>query len=343
MSGGTSKLEATYTRALGAYPRRWRREQGEELIGVLLSVARSEQRTTATPAELFNLVGNGLATRGLELLGSVGRKRRNGLAFTATVLATYLAVTLTLLGEWGPWVRPGTLRWRPTGEGFSEELMAMGPFTTAAAAVYLALLAGFAATLAGRHSLRRTLYLSAAVAAPLIPLSGQVAGLLAPSLVPMLVLSALALLALVGNPAPTASRRMLLAAVTAGASLAGLALAVSRLTGGAALFFYDVSSGIAVDARTLTTAAAALMLTVGMVLVSGPRALPWTAGLAVAAVPLLIRLWSGNAAELLLAGLGLPLTAAAHWEWAFLVLALAVAALASGTRRLALVRRLRTV
>ncbi|MCQ1999895.1 hypothetical protein [Arthrobacter zhaoxinii] len=334
MTGGTSKLEATYTRALGAYPRRWRREQGEELIGVLLYVARSEQRTKATPAELFNLVGNGLATRGLELLGSVGRRRRNGIAFTATVLATYLALTLTVLGEWGPWVRPGTLRWRPTGEGFGEAFLAAGPFTTAAAAVYLALLAGFVAALAGRSQLRRTLHLSAAATAPLIPLSGAVTGILAPPLTPMLVLSGLALLALIGNPAASASRRVLLAAVTAGASLAGLLLAVSRLAGGSALFFYDATSVLAVDARSLTLAAAALMLTVGMVLVSGTRLIPWTAGLAVAAVPLLVRLWSGDSLETWLAGAGLAGPAAAHWEWGFLVLALATAALTAAGQQL---------
>ncbi|MCQ1994286.1 hypothetical protein [Arthrobacter sp. zg-Y1171] len=341
MNGGASKLEATYTRALGAYPRRWRREQGEELIGVLLYVARSEHRTKATPAELLNLVGNGLATRGLELLGSVGRRRRNGIAFTATVLATYLALTLTLLGEWGPWVRPGTLRWRPTGEGFGEAFLAAGPFTTAAAAVYLALLAGFVAALAGRHSLRRTLHLSAAVAAPLIPLSGAVAGILAPPLTPMLVLSGLALLALIGNPAASASRHVLLGAVTAGVSLAGLWLAVSRLSGGAALFFYDAASVLAVDARSLTLAAAALMLAVGMVLVSGSRTIPWTAGLAVASAPLLVRLWSGDSLETWLAASGLPGPVTAHWEWAFLGLALATAALAAADQKLRF-RRLRT-
>ena len=341
MTGSASKLEATYTRVLAAYPRHWRREQGEELIGLLLYVARSGQRTRATPAELLNLVGNGLAARGLELLGRVGRQRRNGLAFTATVLATYLALTLTLLGEWGPWVRPGTLHWRPTGDGFGERFIDMGPFTTAAGAVYLALFAGFAATLAGRQSLRRNLYLGSAAAAPLIPLSGHVAGLLAPPLTPMLVLSALALIALLGNPAATSSRRVLLAAVTAGAALAGLTLAVSRLTGGAALFFYDATSVVAVDARSLALAAAALMLTVGMVLASGPRLAPWTAGLAVAAVPLLVRLFSGNSLEMWLASSGLPGSAIDHWEWAFLVLAPTAAALTAGSQRIRS-QRLRT-
>ena len=333
MSRSSSTLEATYARALGAYPRRWRREQGEELIGVLLSVAVSEHRTKATRAELFNLVANGLATRGLELLGSVGRQRRDGIAFTATVLATYLALTLTLLGEWGPWVRPGSLHWRPTGAGFGETFLSIGPFTTAAAAVYLALLAGFVTALTGRHALRRALHLGAAVAAPLIPLSGAVTGILAPPLAPMLVLSGLALLALAGNPAATFARRVQLAAATAGVAAVGLLLAVRRLTGGAALFFYDAASGLAVDARTLTLAAAALMLTLGMVLVSGPRAAPWTSGLAIAAVPLLVPLWVGDSLPARLAAAGLPGSASTHWEWAFYALAPAVSALIAGVRQ----------
>lgn len=332
MNSSTSGLEAAYNRALGAYPRRWRREQGGELIGVLLEVARSEHRTKPTAAELANLVGNGLAARALDLLGQVGRQRRNGIAFAATVLATYLALTLTLLGEWGPWVRPGTLRWRPTGEGFGEAFLSLGPFTTGAAAVYLVLIAGFAATVAGRGALRRTLYLSAAAAAPLIPLCGALTGVLAPPFVPMLVLSALALLALIGDPAATASHSMLLVAVTAGASLSGLMLAASRLTGGAALFFYDASSVVAVDARSLALAAAALMLAVGMVLASGPRLIPWTVGLAVAAAPLLVRLWFGNSADPWLAAAGISVPVTASWEW--VLLAVAVAALTAGARHL---------
>ncbi|MCC3294245.1 hypothetical protein LJ756_06370 [Arthrobacter sp. zg-Y411] len=330
----TTALEAAYARALYAYPGSWRREQGAEMIGVLLDVARSEHRTHPTPAELINLVGNGLAARALALLGAVGRTRRNGIAFTATVLATYLALALTLLGEWGPWVRPGTLRWRPTGEGFGESLLPLGPFTTAAAVVYLALIAGFLATLAGRRALRRTLYLSTAAAAPLVSLAGTWMEVLAPPLVPMLGVSALALLALAGNPATTTSGRLLLAVVTAGVSWGGVMLAVSRLPGGAALFFYDADSLIAVDARSLTLAAVFLMLLAGMLLASGRRALPWTVGLAVAAVPLLVRLWSGGLLDggLLdgavldgaLTGSGLP--ADAGWGGGFLLLAPVAAA-----------------
>ena len=326
----TTGLEAVYGRALYAYPQRWRREQGAEMIGVLLDVARSERRTRATPAELINLVGNGLATRALALLGTVGQARRKGIAFTATVLATYLALTLTLLGEWGPWVRPGSLRWRPTGEGFGEALMPLGPFTTAAAVVYLALIAGFLATLAARHTLRRTLYLSAAAAAPLVSLAGSWMEVLAPPLTPMLGISAVALLALAGNPATTAAGRLLMAAVTAAASWGGVLLAAGRLPGGAAPFFYDADSLVAVDARSLALAAVLLMLLAGMVLASGRRALPWTVGLAVAAVPLLLRLWCGGLLDEAVAGFGLP---AAPWERAFLILApLAAVLTAAGLR-----------
>ena len=332
----TTALEAVYARALYAYPGSWRREQGAELMSVLLDVARSERRTQPTPAELINLVGHGLAARALAMLGAVGRTRRNGIAFTATALSTYLALTLTLLGEWGPWVRPGTLRWRPTGEGFGESLLPLGPFTTAAAVVYLALIAGFLATLAGRRGLRRTLYLSAAAAAPLVSLAGAWMEVLAPPLIPMLGVSALALLALAGNPAATTSGRLLLAAATAGVSWGGVTLAVSRLPGNAALFFYDADSLVAVDARSLTLAPVFLMLVAGMLLASGRRALPWTAGLAVAAVPLLVRLWSGDLLNggLLDGGLtGSALPAAAGWDGAFLILALLTAVLtAAGLR-----------
>ncbi|WP_104103850.1 hypothetical protein [Arthrobacter sp. 08Y14] len=312
MNTSTSELEITYQRALSAYPRRWREEQGDEFIGVLLDVARSEHRSTPTASELLNIVGSGLMARAMHLLGRVSRTRRSVLAFTATVLTFYLAVTMMLLGEWGPWVRPGTLRWRPTGQGFTEQALPLGPFTTGASLIYLLLIAAFICTLLQRTALRRSLFLSAAAGAPLVSLAGQLTGTLAPPLHTMLTLSFLAIVALAGTPAATRPGRVLLTAAAVCFTSGGAALAVFRLSGEQALFFYNPLSVAAVDAHTLTLAATALMLAVAVLLLSTTRQLPWTTIVVVLFAPAIALLWSGPLAGYALV---LPPGQSGLWQW----------------------------
>lgn len=293
MEGSVMELEATYKRALSAYPKRWREEQGDEFVGVLLDVARSESRTSPTTSELANILGNGLMARALELVGHINRRRRDALAFTATVLATYLAVTMMLLGESGPWVRSATLRWRPTGQGFSDHFLPLGPFTTAASLVYLILLAACVSTVLRRTALRRSLFLSAAATAPLVSLAGALTNTVAPPLHTMLAISLLAVGALAGNPASTASRGIMLSGAAVIFTCGGLTLAVSRLSAGGAFFFYNPLSVASVDAHTLTLATAVLMTVAALIVTSGARLLPATVALVVLVFPQLARLWFG--------------------------------------------------
>lgn len=323
MNTSASELEITYQRALFAYPRRWREERGDEFIGVLLDVARSEHRSAPTASELLNIVGSGLAARALQLLGRVSRTRRSVLAFTATVLTFYLAVTMMLLGEWGPWVRPGSLRWRPTGQGFTEQVLPLGPFSTGASLVYLLLIAAFVCTLLQRTALSRSLFLGAAAGAPLVSLFGQLTGTLAPPLHTMLTISFLAVLAMAGTPAVTRPGRVMLAAAAGCFTSAGVALAVFQLSGEQALFFYNPLSVAPVDAHTLTQAAAASMLVVAVLLLSSTRQLPWTTGVVVMVTPAIALLWGG---PLLGYALVLPPGQSGLWQWSMPLLLFALSA-----------------
>lgn len=58
-----SPLERSYRRAMLAYPRSWRRKNGEVMLGTLLDAA--EERASDKPAvwELASLLGHGLGER----------------------------------------------------------------------------------------------------------------------------------------------------------------------------------------------------------------------------------------------------------------------------------------
>ncbi|MDY0912298.1 hypothetical protein [Rathayibacter festucae] len=58
----TATLEEQYRRLLRWYPRAWREEHEEALIGTLLDSADDENRTAPSPTEEWNLAWNGLAT-----------------------------------------------------------------------------------------------------------------------------------------------------------------------------------------------------------------------------------------------------------------------------------------
>ncbi|ROP44401.1 MULTISPECIES: hypothetical protein [unclassified Rathayibacter] len=58
----STTLERQYRRLLHWYPRTWREEHEEALIGTLLDTADAENRTAPSPTEEWNLAWNGLAT-----------------------------------------------------------------------------------------------------------------------------------------------------------------------------------------------------------------------------------------------------------------------------------------
>lgn len=149
----TTRMEETYRAAVRAsYPRQWRAESGEELIGVFLDVAAAERRNRVTVLDLANIFVSGTAARFLLIVGKVEPRARDRVSTLATMLGTSMAVLMLLLGEWGPWVRAGSLRWRPTGAGFSERLVELGPFVTLSAATYIVWIAVFVATVLQRSA-----------------------------------------------------------------------------------------------------------------------------------------------------------------------------------------------
>jgi len=114
----TAALEARYRRALRWYPRRWRADNEDAILGVLLDGATERDRPRA--AEVLDLAANGLRAR-LEpldrMLPSTVRDRASDLALG---LGFGVAFVLLLMQEWAPWatsVEP----WIPAPAG-------VGPF-----------------------------------------------------------------------------------------------------------------------------------------------------------------------------------------------------------------------
>ncbi|MET3923205.1 hypothetical protein [Arthrobacter sp. UYEF20] len=282
-----ARMEETYRAAVRAsYPRQWRAESGEELIGVFLEVAAAEQRSRATVLDLANILVSGTAARLLLIVGKVGPRARDRVSTLATMLGTSMAVLMLLLGEWGPWVRAGSLRWRPTEAGFSERLVELGPFVTLSAATYIVWIAVFVATVLQRSAARRQLLILAVLTSILLPLSSWIGGVMAPPPVVSVAMVLAAVLALAGNATRTVHQLRLGRWGTPLLTAGLLAVTVFQLPG-QAIFFYNARSVVAVDSHSISYA-------VGLALILGTAALTapaicrhWAVALSILALPLM--------------------------------------------------------
>jgi hypothetical protein len=249
MNRPMSPLEMTYRRALWAYPAGWRRQNGEEVVGVLMDVADHERRTIATANELVNLIGSGLAARCERLLPRVPAANRDSVACLSLIIGSCLAAIMLVLGELGRWFRYNSYQ---PGPGL------FGPFTTPASVSYLLILAAFAAAAFGWHAARRVLLgLTILAAAALSLLSIATGGIVAVGWPVSAVFIGASLLSLPGDPTNTVPLRR---ALVHGAPLAALAFGFSSYIqgGGAQKWFYP--GGIGMGANTLSFAAGCLLL-----------------------------------------------------------------------------------
>ena len=70
-----SAVAARYRRVLSVLPRDYRRRRGEELLTVMLDIARDEGRERPTLAETASIIGLSLRSRGRGPLGIIHRLR----------------------------------------------------------------------------------------------------------------------------------------------------------------------------------------------------------------------------------------------------------------------------
>lgn len=249
MSETMTSLEASYRRALRAYPGSWRKRNGEEMVGVLMDTAEQERRTVASTSELFNLIGAGLTTRCERILGGIPASARDNVSCMALTVTSVFAAIMLVLGELGRWFRYNSYA---PGSGL------FGPFTTPAALTYVLVLAALGAAALGFSGLRRvllTLSILAAVTTPLM--SSAIDGVVHVGWPVLAVFIGGSILSLVGDPLHNATlRRALMIGPPLGALLFGLTSFLQG--GGAQKSFY--SGGVVMSAENLSIAAGTLLL-----------------------------------------------------------------------------------
>lgn len=110
-------LEQSYRRLLRWYPRRWRQQNEDALIGTLLDVAESEGRDRPRRSEVVDLAANGVGTRVAGVFPAAARDRAASFA-----LATGLAWSLVyfVVQDWMPW----------NAEAHNYTLDPLGPFNS---------------------------------------------------------------------------------------------------------------------------------------------------------------------------------------------------------------------
>lgn len=301
MSETLTSLESSYRRALLAYPRSWRKRNGDEMLGVLMDAAEQERRTVASTSELFNLIGAGLTTRCERILGGMPAQARDNVSCMALTIASIFAAIMLVLGELGRWFRYNSYA---PGPGL------FASFTTPAALTYVLVLAAFGAAVLGLSGLRRILLglsILTAVTTPLM--SSAINGVVSVSWPVLAVFIGGSILSLVGDPVHTATLRRVL---TIGAPLGALILGFTSYLqgGGAQRFFYP--GGAAMSAEILSLAGGSLLVAGLLTWGIQGRLRPIAVLLAIALLPLPIKalfvlyipipLWGAIAAACLTAG-----------------------------------------
>ncbi|ROS33748.1 hypothetical protein [Curtobacterium sp. PhB78] len=208
-------LEPSYRRLLRWYPRRWRRQNEDALIGTLLDVAESEGRNRPRRSEVVDLAVNGIGTRVAAVLPATARDQAASFA-----LGTGLAWSLVyfIVQDWMPW--------NPKAHNYA--LNPMGPFNSPGVIVTALWVLAGVFVLFGRHLPARLSALASSVVA-LVLLAVQAASspeyvvvYPSPDRVTFVLLVGLGLIAAVGTP-----RRHWTTVLTAGGW--GLALSAGLL------------------------------------------------------------------------------------------------------------------
>jgi len=146
----SATLERRYRAALDWYPRRWREENGEAMIGTLLDEAEATGREKPRLGDLANLAFFGLKARVVWLSLAVPPRVRDRVS--AITLATGFAFALVMFvgAEWAPWAERGPWNgwiadWVPTG----GVVPGFGPFASAGVVFFGLWIAAFLLAVVG--------------------------------------------------------------------------------------------------------------------------------------------------------------------------------------------------
>jgi hypothetical protein len=199
-------LETRYRRALRWYPKSWRAANEDAMVGTLLDVAEDDHRKHPARGEIGKLRTTAVALR-LGPLGRIPASVRDRATALAFGLGSATAITaLVALATQSTTISPYFLRFLP----------AVGPFLGYSFLFYATWILAFVAALLGWKWVARGLALAAVLVAVVLRFVGGGQAFSAPTGTTIILLGALALLGLVGNPFSTRKGRLWLAISTIG-------------------------------------------------------------------------------------------------------------------------------
>jgi hypothetical protein len=216
-------LEAAYRRRLRAYPRRWREQNGEELLAVLLTAAEGSRRSRPSPTETLDLLRNGLSARARRALRPFSPLLRGRIASLSLTGGASMGRVCLLFGEL-PAIGG------PHRQVSYQAMITFPPLLTVAPLLYLGFLVTLALTVAGRLRPSRStglILLTLSAVVTLTSLAARSYPVAAPPLHLSLFFIAVSLLTCVGRVDLSRNGRWLLALGAAG--LAGARQTPSRL------------------------------------------------------------------------------------------------------------------
>ena len=213
-------LEARYRAALRWYPRAWRAENADAIVGTLLDQAEADGRSTPLRGELRNLASSGMSRRFESLAPQVVRDR---VAAITLAIGFGGALIMFLFGEWAPFATRGPFnQWMSLtpGEYSAPSSVGFGPFASVLVIVYGLWIVAFVLVLL-RFS--RTAIAALLVTLPVLAWARTLRfddiGSLQPTTFTLLVFGGLAVLASIGRPARV-GRRTLVAVAAASVATA---------------------------------------------------------------------------------------------------------------------------
>jgi len=143
----SAALERRYRAALDWYPKGWRDENGEAMLGTLLDEAEATGREKPRLGDLLNLALHGIGAQFTRLSLAVPARVRDRVS--AITLGTGFAFALTMFVgvEWAPWAERGP--WNGWIAYWPVDVPGFGPFASAAAGLYALWIAAFVFAIVG--------------------------------------------------------------------------------------------------------------------------------------------------------------------------------------------------
>jgi len=275
----SAALEGRYRAALRWYPRAWRDENADAIVGTMLDQAEADGRAAPARGELRNLAASGVSQRFERFAPRVVRDRVALIALALGASASLLSFVLT---EWAPYAPRQTVHFADGGF-YLPPLPQFGPFFSGAVILYVMWLLALVAVIARQRVISTVLLaLTLPYSVVLYLFRPEAWAQQQPQAGALVILAGLALLVMLGDARSPLPLAKLCAVLLGGVAIALLGLLTGgvysyqgRVFGGAVFTFFEP--------RSVLVALLAIA-----VYAFTQRRFTWTAALLLSALPWLL-------------------------------------------------------